>query len=51
MANNPVVTYHMGMVSFKAGKLTEAKDYLAKAMKYGAPFEGKEEAQRTLEKL
>jgi Flp pilus assembly protein TadD len=51
MANNPVVTYHMGMVSFKAGKLTEAKDYLARAMKYGAPFEGKEEAQRTLEKL
>ncbi len=51
MANNPVVTYHMGMVSFKAGKLTEAKDYLARAMKYSAPFEGKEEAQRTLEKL
>jgi len=51
LADNPVIAYHMGMVSYKAGKPAEAKTYLAKAVKSGVPFDGKEEAQRTLEKL
>ncbi len=49
--DNPVIAYHMGMVSYKAGKPAEAKTYLAKAVKSSVPFEGKEEAQKTLEKL
>ena len=51
MADNPVIAYHMGMVSYKAGKPAEAKTYLAKAVKSNVPFDGREEAQRTLEKL
>jgi Flp pilus assembly protein TadD len=51
MANSPAVNYHMGMVSYKAGRLAEAKDYLTKAIKSGEAFDGKEEAQGTLEKL
>ena len=51
MANSPAVNYHMGMISYKAGRLAEAKDYLTKAVKSAETFDGKEEAQGTLAKL
>ncbi len=51
MANSPAINYHMGMISYKAGRLAEAKDYLTKAVKSGETFDGKEEAQGTLGKL
>jgi len=50
-AQNAVINYHMGMVLYKVGRLSEAKEQLKKALASKEDFEGKEEAKKTLEKM
>jgi len=47
----PIINYHLGMALYRAGKLPEAKGYLAKALARKEPFSGKEQAERTLSRL
>jgi tetratricopeptide (TPR) repeat protein len=49
--NSPVFLYHLGMAQALAGQSDAARDTLAQALKSGANFAGKDEAQATLDKL
>jgi tetratricopeptide (TPR) repeat protein len=46
-----MINYHMGMVSYKSGKVGEAKEYFKKAAESKVSFDGKEEAKKMLGEL
>jgi len=43
-----MINYHMGMASFKGGKVSEAKEYFKKAAESKEAFDGKEEAKKMM---
>jgi hypothetical protein len=43
-----MINYHMGMASFKSGKVSEAKEYFKKAAESKEAFDGKEEAKKMM---
>jgi tetratricopeptide (TPR) repeat protein len=47
----PDVSYHLGMAYRKAGNYKEARDMLEKALSFGRPFPGIEQAKQTLTEL
>ncbi|HQJ08293.1 MAG TPA: tetratricopeptide repeat protein, partial [Deltaproteobacteria bacterium] len=50
-AQNPIYNYHMGMISFKKGQKSDARDRLLTALKGSERFYGREDAERTLAAL
>ena len=51
LADRPPINYHLGMIWYKMGRLAQAKEYLTKAVKSAEPYDGKDEARQTLQKL
>ncbi len=49
--NVPVLNYHLGMISFRLGEKTEARQYLRLAIDSKQPFPGRDEAERMLGEL
>jgi tetratricopeptide (TPR) repeat protein len=45
------INYHMGVASFKSGKVNEAKEYLRKAAESKEDFEGRAEAKKMLDQI
>jgi tetratricopeptide (TPR) repeat protein len=48
---NPVMLYHIGMVYYKLGRMSEAKEQLKKAVEAKEDFFGKDEAKKVLGKI
>lgn len=44
----PTLNYHLGMALYQAGKATEARMYLTKALKSSEGFQGRQEAEQLL---
>jgi tetratricopeptide (TPR) repeat protein len=51
LEDNAAISYHLGMVSFKKGNVAQAKEQLKKAILSPGSFEGKEEAEKVLQKI
>jgi predicted Zn-dependent protease len=49
--NLPVLWYHLGMAQLQSGQTAAARDSLARSLKSGNDFSGKQQAQAELEKL
>lgn len=47
----PMLNYHLGMAYFQAGKTSEARVHLAKALKSTEPFQGRQEAEQILSQM
>ena len=48
MPQNPIYNYHMGMVLSRIGRIEEAREKLATAVKGDERYYGREEAERAL---
>jgi tetratricopeptide (TPR) repeat protein len=48
LTGDPQVAYHLGMAAYKAGDRETARQALGQALANPRPFDGKDEAQRTL---
>jgi tetratricopeptide (TPR) repeat protein len=49
--DSPMRNYHMGMVLYKSGQTNEARARLEKALESDDDFYGRDDAEKTLEKL
>ncbi|MCC6142127.1 MAG: tetratricopeptide repeat protein [Nitrospira sp.] len=47
----PMLNYHLGMAYFQAGKTSEARIHLVKALKSTEPFQGRQEAEQILSQM
>jgi uncharacterized protein HemY len=51
LKENPILSYHLGMIYYRLGEKDKAKEYLKVAVDAKEAFIGKTEAQRALNEL